>query len=78
VAYLPNSSAAAHRLRLVNVSSRFFDPYTFPLGRVSCELHQQHQNPAKRQYQNIKRLCNTILVCSGALAYTWLLCLMYV
>jgi hypothetical protein len=24
-----------HRLRLVNVSSRFFDPYTFPLGRVS-------------------------------------------
>jgi septum formation inhibitor MinC len=25
------------------------------------ELHQQHQNPAERQYQNIKRLCNTIL-----------------
>jgi hypothetical protein len=23
-------------LRLVNVSSRFFDPYTLPLGRVSC------------------------------------------
>jgi hypothetical protein len=23
-------------LRLVNVSSRFFDPYTFPLGRASC------------------------------------------
>jgi hypothetical protein len=23
-------------LRLVNVSSRFFDPYTFPLGTVSC------------------------------------------
>jgi hypothetical protein len=32
---LPNSSATAHRLRLVNMSSRFFDPYTFPLGRVS-------------------------------------------
>jgi uncharacterized protein YukE len=42
------------------------------------ELHQQHQNPAKRQYQNIKRLCNTILDHSGAPAYTWLLCLMYV
>jgi hypothetical protein len=42
------------------------------------EPHQQHQNPAKRQYQNIKRLCNTILDCSGAPAYTWLLCLMYV
>jgi hypothetical protein len=42
------------------------------------EPHQQHQNPAERQYQNIKRLCNTILDHSGALAYTWLLCLMYV
>jgi hypothetical protein len=34
--HLPNSSATAHRLRLLNVSSRFFDPYTLPLGRVSC------------------------------------------
>jgi hypothetical protein len=42
------------------------------------EPHQQHQNPAERQYQNMKRLCNTILDCSGAPAYTWLLCLMYV
>jgi hypothetical protein len=42
------------------------------------EPHQQHQNPAECQYQNIKRLCNTILDHSGALAYTWLLCLMYV
>jgi hypothetical protein len=33
--HLPNSSATAHRLRLVNLSRRFFDPYTFPLGRVS-------------------------------------------
>jgi hypothetical protein len=40
--------------------------------------HQQHQNPAERQYQNIKRLCNTILDRSWAPAYTWLLCLMYV
>jgi hypothetical protein len=42
------------------------------------EPHQQHQNPDERQYQNIKRLCNTILDRSGAPAYTWLLCLMYV
>jgi hypothetical protein len=42
------------------------------------EQHQQHQNPAKHQYQNIKQLCNTILDHSGAPAYTWLLCLMYV
>jgi hypothetical protein len=33
--HLPNSSATVHRLRLVNVSSRLFDPYTLPLGRVS-------------------------------------------
>jgi hypothetical protein len=42
------------------------------------ELNQQHQNPAECQYQNIKQLCNTILDHSGALAHTWLLCLMYV
>jgi hypothetical protein len=42
------------------------------------EPHQQHQNPAECQYQNIKQLCNTILDHSGAPAYTWLLCLMYV
>jgi hypothetical protein len=30
-----SSSATAHRLRLVNVSNRFFDPYTFPLGKAS-------------------------------------------
>jgi hypothetical protein len=33
-AHLPNSSATAHRLRLVNVSSRFFDPYTSLLGSI--------------------------------------------
>jgi hypothetical protein len=48
------------------------------LSTWQSEPHQQHQNPAKCQYQNIKRLCNTILDRSGALAYTWLLCLMYV
>ena len=48
------------------------------IGTWQSEPHQQHQNPAERQYQNIKRLCNTILDRSGAPAYTWLLCLMYV
>jgi hypothetical protein len=42
------------------------------------EPHQQHQNPAERHYQNIKRVCNTILDRSGAPPSTWLLCLMYV
>jgi len=48
------------------------------IGTWQSEPHQQHQNPAERQYQNIKRLCNTILDRSGAPAYTWLLCLIYV
>jgi hypothetical protein len=48
---------------------------------ISCwqsEPHQQHQNPAERQYQTVKQLCNTILDQTGAPAYCWLLCLMYV
>jgi hypothetical protein len=61
----------------VNVSSRLFDPYTLPLGRVS-HISSIRTLPNASQYQNIKRLCNPILDRSGALAYTWLLCLMYV
>jgi hypothetical protein len=35
-------------------------------------------NPAEWRYQTVKRLCNTILDQTGAPAYCWLLCLMYV
>ena len=42
------------------------------------EPHQQQQNPAERRYQTVKRYVNTILNCTGAPAFTWLLCLTYV
>jgi hypothetical protein len=50
---------------------------TYGISSLQSEPHQQHQNPAERQYQTVKRLCNTILDRTGALAYCWLLCLMY-
>jgi len=42
------------------------------------EPHQQHQNPAERRIQDVKRIANTILDRTGSPAYTWLLALMYV
>jgi hypothetical protein len=51
---------------------------TYGISSWQSELHQQHQNPAEWRYQTVKRLCNTILDQTSALAYCWLLCLMYV
>ena len=42
------------------------------------EPQQQQQNPAERRYQTVKTMSNTVLDRTGAPAYTWLLCLMYV
>jgi hypothetical protein len=52
--------------------------HTYGISCWQSEPHQQHQNPAERQYQTVKQLCNTILDQTGAPAYCWLLCLMYV
>jgi transposase InsO family protein len=51
---------------------------TYGISSWQSEPHQQHQNPAEWRYQTVKRLCNTILDQTGAPAYCWLLCLMYV
>jgi hypothetical protein len=51
---------------------------TYGISSWQSEPHQQHQNPAEQRYQTVKRLCNTILDQTGALAYCWFLCLMYV
>jgi hypothetical protein len=51
---------------------------TYGISSWQSEPHQQHQNPAEQRYQTVKRLCNTILDRTGAPAYCWLLCLMYV
>jgi hypothetical protein len=39
---------------------------------------QQHQNPAERRYQTVKRVANVVLDRTGLPAYLWLLCLQYV
>ena len=41
------------------------------------EPHQQHQNPAERRYQDIKRLANTLLDRTGAPPSLWLLALQH-
>jgi hypothetical protein len=51
---------------------------TYGISSWQSEPHQQHQNPAERWYQTVKQLCNTILDQTGAPAYCWLLCLMYI
>ena len=42
------------------------------------EPHQQHQNYAERKIQHLKQMSHTIMDRTGAPAFTWLLCLMYV
>ena len=41
------------------------------------EPHQQHQNPAERRYQDVKRLTNTLLDRSGAPPSLWFLAMTY-
>ena len=42
------------------------------------EPHRQHQNPAERRIQTVKRMTNNVLNFTGAPAFTWLLCMMYI
>jgi hypothetical protein len=51
---------------------------TFVIGDWQSEPHQQHQNPAERRYQDVKRTTNTVMDRTGSPANTWLLALMYV
>jgi transposase InsO family protein len=50
----------------------------YGISSWQSEPYHQHQNQAKWCYQTVKRMCNTILDRTGAPAYCWLLCLMYV
>jgi hypothetical protein len=51
---------------------------TYDISSWQSEPYHQHQNPAKQCYQIVKCMCNTMLDCTGAPAYCWLFCLMYV
>jgi hypothetical protein len=43
------------------------------IGNWKSEPHQQHQNPAERKSQDVKRMANTIMDRTGSLPQTWLL-----
>ena len=47
-------------------------------GSWKSEPYYQHQNPAERRFQTVKRTTNTVLDRSGAPASVWLLCMMWV
>ena len=51
---------------------------TLYIASWQSEPHYQHQNPTECHYQDVKCLCNTVLDCTGAPAYCWLLCLIYI
>jgi hypothetical protein len=42
------------------------------------EPYHEHQNPAERRYQTIKKYTNKVLNCTGAPACAWLLALLYI
>jgi hypothetical protein len=42
------------------------------------EPHHQHQNPEERRIQEVKKLSNHLLDCTGSPAHLWLLCVDYV
>jgi len=47
-------------------------------GAWQSKAYKQHQNFAKRHYQDNKKMVNIVLDCLGAPAYCCLLCLQYV
>jgi hypothetical protein len=52
--------------------------HTYVMGCWQSKPYHQHQYPVEWHYQGVKHMCNTFLVLTGAPAYCWLLCLMYV
>jgi hypothetical protein len=63
----------------VKISNKVKDIlHTLHILDWQSEPHQQHQNPCEHRYQTIKSMANTILDCTGSLAFLWLLCLGYV
>ena len=48
------------------------------IGNWQSEPDKQHQNPAERHYQDVKKMSNHLLDWSGAPSSLWLLALMHV
>lgn len=50
----------------------------YAISNFQCEPHHQHQNPAERKIQEVKKLTNAILDRTGTHHRFWLLCLLFV
>jgi hypothetical protein len=49
----------------------------YAIGDFQCEPHHQHQNPAERRIQEVKKLSDQIMDKTGTPSKMWLLCLFY-
>jgi hypothetical protein len=49
----------------------------YAIDDFQCEPHHQHQNPAERRIQDVKRMSNTLMDRTGTPNKFWLLCLLY-
>jgi len=52
--------------------------FALVIDEWQSEPHHQHQNLAENHWQTFKMYCNNVLNCTGAAAFTWLLCLLWV
>ena len=50
----------------------------YAIKDFQCEPHHQHQNPAERRIQEVKKLSNQMLDRTGAPPNLWLLCVLYI
>ena len=50
----------------------------YAISNFQCEPHHQHQNPAERKIQEVKKLTNAVMDRTGTQAKYWLLCLLFV
>jgi len=49
----------------------------YAISNFQCEPHHQHQNPAERKIQEVKKLTNAIMDRTATKAKYWLLCLLF-
>ena len=49
----------------------------YSINDMQCEPHHQHQNPAERRIQEIKKTTNAIMDRTATSAKYWLLCLLF-
>ena len=71
-------SKLASDMAQVEISERVKDVLRmYHIDDYQSEPYHEHQNPAERRYQTLKRYTNTILERTGAPANTWLLVMQY-